>query len=175
MALQRIRMQKTKLFHLWTIFLLIIITLALLIYVSIGNNFGPGSKTQLLEPKSKFIFLTTNRFLIVLQSVIFPVSSWSSIIAPSFMLSVLAAVIGNEFEACNSDLDNSMMIKGNELSKEDLAKMTDRFCELAAMVKRVDAMFSYSGIESRDVARKSVCCCLLHCTGTKHQRLDTGA
>ena len=136
-------MQKTKLFHLWTIFLLIIITFILVIYISIRNITGSGS-TKLLEPKSESSFLSTNGFLIFIKSIVYPVSVWSSIIAPSFMLSVLAAVIGNEFEACKSDLENSITKKGNILSKEDLSKLADKFCDLARMVKRVDAMFSYT-------------------------------
>ena len=92
----------------------------------------------------RIFFSHDERNLIFIKFVMYPVSVWSAIIAPSFMLSVLTAVIGNEFKACNSDLGNSMTKKGNKLSKEDLSKMADKFCDLAGMVKRVDAMFSYT-------------------------------
>ena len=68
----------------------------------------------------------------------YPVTAWASIIAPSFMLSVLTAVVANEFDTCNSDLEQTLT-KANTISLGEFSKMTDKFHDLAMMV---DAMFS---------------------------------
>ena len=141
--LRRTRMQKTKLLHLWVMFLLNIITFALVIFISVARVHGHGPR---IPPPIEFAessFLTMDGVLALLELFVYPVTAWASIIAPSFMLSVLAAMVANEFDTCNSDLEQTMRT-ANTISLGEFSKMTDNFHDLAMMVKKVDAMFSKS-------------------------------
>ena len=124
-------------------FLLNIITFALVIFISVARVHGHGPR---IPPPIEFAessFLTMDGVLALLELFVYPVTAWASIIAPSFMLSVLAAVVANEFDTCNSDLEQTMRT-ANTISLGEFSKMTDNFHDLAMMVKKVDAMFSKS-------------------------------
>ena len=87
-------------------FLLNIITFALVIFISVARVRGHGIPPPIEFAESSF--LTMDGVLALPELFVYPVTAWASIIAPSFMLSVLTAVVANEFDTCNSDLEQTL-------------------------------------------------------------------
>ena len=77
----------------------------------------------------------------MVELLLYSIVTYSLIVAPSFMVSVLSIVMATEFDRCSEDLENFMK-KSDKLSAEELSKMTDKFYDLTLMVDKVDAMFS---------------------------------
>ena len=155
-TLRRTSMQKLNLLHLWMMFFLIIITFASVIYILFADITGHGLRIHPPIDSTNSSFLSADGFLTLLEFMVYPVSAWASIIVPSFVLGVMASVIANEFNTCDSALEQSM-VNANTFSLEELIKMTDQFHELATMVKRVDAMFSKTVALNLAAALGSLC------------------
>ena len=130
--LQKGCVKKKYLVYVWIMFLLIISNLSATICISLDRIIVPAftGSTPLLSG-----------LVVLVQYLLYSIVTYSLIIAPSFMVSVLSIVMATEFDRCSEDFENSMK-KADKLSVEEFSKMTDTFYNLTLMVDKVDDMFS---------------------------------
>ena len=134
-------MQKKKIVHIVMVFVLIIINFSAIIYTILYSIVVPVFKRSDVYISVKTSNPLLNGFVALIEALFYQIVTYSLIVVPSFMVSVLSAVIANEFDKLNENFENSME-KRNALSVEELSKMADRFYELTLMVNKVDAMFA---------------------------------
>ena len=92
----------------------------------------------------KFTFNNDNpsqaRATIVLEFLFFMVSTWVSILATGFVITVISIVLRREFDQCIENLQENIKETG-VLSSEIFSETSERFQELRVMVEKVNDMF----------------------------------
>ena len=81
------------------------------------------------------------KIVVVFEYLIYSNITWISVLATSFLLNVMAVVLGREFHKCIENLKEKINETGT-LSSDIFSETVERFTDLRNMVQKVDNMFS---------------------------------
>ena len=81
------------------------------------------------------------KIVVVFEYLIYSNITWISVLATSFLINVMAVVLGREFHKCTENLKEKINETGT-LSSDIFSETVERFTALRNMVQKVDDMFS---------------------------------
>ena len=120
-----------------------VVTMVIYTFVTILHNLVlPMLQNRLYLP---FAFIasdpTTIKIIVVFENGFYLTFAWTSVLATSFLINVMAAVLKKEFHKCIENLQEKINETGT-LSSDTFSETMERFGDLRNMVQKVDDMFS---------------------------------